>query len=65
MGNRQPLMWSRWQTLRAWRAMSAGIVILGLGLALSALSHVSAQAGSVDKPKNGGAAKTTDARTSK
>jgi cobalt-zinc-cadmium efflux system membrane fusion protein len=44
--------------------MSAGIVILGLGLALSALSHVSAQAGSVDKPKNGGAAKTTDARTS-
>jgi len=28
------------------------------------LSHVSAQAGSVDKPKNGGAAKTTDARTS-
>ena len=64
MGNRQPLMWSRWQTLRAWRAMSAGIVILGLGLALSALSHVSAQAGSVDKPKNGGAAKTTDARTS-
>jgi cobalt-zinc-cadmium efflux system membrane fusion protein len=55
-------MWRRWQTLRTWRAMSAAIVILGLGLALSALSYLSAHAESVDKPKIEWAAKATDAK---
>jgi cobalt-zinc-cadmium efflux system membrane fusion protein len=55
-------MWRRWQTLRTWRAMSAAIVILGLGLALSALSYLSAHAESVDKPKIERAAKATDAK---
>ena len=63
MGNRQSSMWCRWQTLRTWRAMSAGIVIMGLALALSALSYLSAQAESVDKPKTEGAAKTTAAKS--
>jgi membrane fusion protein, heavy metal efflux system len=62
MGNRQSSMWRRWQTLRTWRAMSAAIVILGLGLALSALSYLSAHAESVDKPKIERAAKATDAK---
>jgi cobalt-zinc-cadmium efflux system membrane fusion protein len=56
-------MWRKWQTLRTWRAMSAGIVILGLGLALSALSYLSAQAEIVDKPKTEGAAKATAAKS--
>jgi len=63
MGNRQSSMWRKWQTLRTWRAMSAGIVILGLGLALSALSYLSAQAEIVDKPKTEGAAKATAAKS--
>jgi cobalt-zinc-cadmium efflux system membrane fusion protein len=62
MGNRQSSMWRRWQTLRTWRAMSAAIVILGLGLAVSALTYLSAHAESVDKPKIEGAAKATDAK---
>jgi cobalt-zinc-cadmium efflux system membrane fusion protein len=62
MGNRQSSMWRRWQTLRTSRAMSAAIVILGLGLALSALSYLSAHAESVDKPKIERAAKATDAK---
>ena len=61
MVSRQSSMWRRWQTLRTWRAMSAAIVILGLGLALSALSYLSAHAESVDKPKIERAAKATDA----
>ena len=63
MGNRQSSMWRKWQTLRTWRAMSAGIVILGLGLAFSALSYLSAQAEIVDKPKTEGAAKATAAKS--
>src|ERR1700683_761795 len=62
MVSRQSSMWRRWQTLRTWRAMSAAIVILGLGLALSALSYLSAHAESVDKPKIEWAAKGTDAK---
>jgi cobalt-zinc-cadmium efflux system membrane fusion protein len=61
MGNRHSSMWLRWRARRGLRAVSAGIVMIGLALALSALSYFSAQAQSADKPKAEDAAKATDA----
>jgi cobalt-zinc-cadmium efflux system membrane fusion protein len=62
MGNRHSSMWLRWRARRGLRAVSAGIVMIGLALALSALSYFSAQAQSADKPKAEDAAKATDAK---
>ncbi len=61
MGNRHSSMWHRWRARRSLRAVSAGIVIVGL--ALSALSYLSAQAESADKPKPEDAAKASDAKS--
>jgi membrane fusion protein, heavy metal efflux system len=61
MGNRHSWMWHRWRARRSLQAVSAGIVIVGL--ALSALSYLSAQAESADKPKPEDAAKASDAKS--
>jgi membrane fusion protein, heavy metal efflux system len=62
MGNRHSSTWHRWRARRRLRAVSAGIVIVGLALALSALGYLSAQAESADKSKAENAAEASDAK---
>ncbi|HEX2790247.1 MAG TPA: efflux RND transporter periplasmic adaptor subunit [Steroidobacteraceae bacterium] len=63
---RQSSKWRKWHSWRPWRdrrAVSAGIVIAAAVLALAAVSHLSAQAESVEKPKAEGTVKATAAKS--
>jgi membrane fusion protein, heavy metal efflux system len=60
---RQSSKWHRWRTWRNPRAVSAGIVIAAAALVIGTVSHLSAQAESVERPKAEGIVKATDVKS--